>query len=116
MSGKFHVQSPTQNSFVIDGSFAVDGSNVPTDLKGAGYSAAAGGTGEYVLTLADPFVEVISAVGTVQLATAAGKFAEVTAISVANKTITFTLWLAGTGAQALGSTTGNRFNFSLCLR
>jgi len=68
---------------IIAGSFSIAASGgAATKVSGLGYSVAKSNTGVYTITLADKYSSMVSAVATVQAATAVDLVAQVKSIDV----------------------------------
>lgn len=101
---------------VIAGSFAPNNTSAVdnTANRGADFTVARTGTGEFTVTLANNLAlsEVEAMVATAQLSTAADIVAQITAITpaAANRTYVITL-NAGATATDVAAAAGNRVNF-----
>lgn len=72
------VQSLNKEVKLIAGSFSIAASGgAATKVSGLGYTVAKSGTGEYTITLSDRYSALVSAVATVQAATAVDLVAQI---------------------------------------
>jgi hypothetical protein len=73
---------------VISGSFAPDGANAPTTVKGDGFTVAWSATGIHLITVEQPVVDFVSIVPSLQIASADGSTHQVTvgAVSASGRT------------------------------
>ena len=119
MADKNAYPYPSLNtkSMNLSGSFAPNGTGAVdnTQNNGRGFTVARSGVGTFVITLDAKFVRLRSCGLTVQLATPANTFAQLTGETVATtQTITITTLTAGAAAD-IAAAAGNRIHFDLDL-
>lgn len=97
---------------VLPGSYAPNGVNPLSGVKGTGFTAARTGVGKHRITLTDRWPDIQSVTATLQLAADDLKAVRVDAIDVANKTIDLVTYNTSTGAAAdVAANANNRVNF-----
>lgn len=110
------VQALNPEIKLIAGSFSIAASGgAATKLTGLGYTVAKSNTGEYTITLADQYSACISAVATVQAATAVDLVAQIEAVSVSAATPTVVINL-NAGATPTEPSAVTVVNFVLVLQ
>lgn len=99
---------------IIAGSFSIAASGgAATKVTGLGYSVAKSGTGAYTITLEDAYPACISAVATVQAATAVDLVAQVSSVDAPGKSVVVKLLTAATAVEPSAVTV---VNFCLLLQ
>lgn len=115
----YGIQTLGKNRVVLAGSFAPNGSNPisPNSIRGRGFTVAYTSTGLYTITLDDVWAQCDSAIATLQLATAGGKFVNIGSIDLAAKTVQIAAWdISGEAKADIAADPNNRINFVLALR
>jgi hypothetical protein len=97
---------------VIAGSFAPNGSSAvsATSRKGRGWSVARTDVGLFTITFTDKYVDLVSAIATAQLATAADIKAQIGTYTAASKTLVIRLLAVATETE-VAADANNRVNF-----
>lgn len=85
------LTDPGTGAAVVNGSIAAP-ANVPTAVKGLGFTVAWTSAGLWTVTFSDFFAELISIKASYQAVTAVGKVMQVKAISLTAKTAQLVLW------------------------
>jgi DNA-binding MurR/RpiR family transcriptional regulator len=101
---------PIAGSFAPNGASAVDA----TARTGPGWSVARTSAGLFTITLTDKYVNLLSAVATVQLTTGADMVAQVGVVDLAARTIQIRTLVAAV-ATDISAAAGNRINFCFML-
>lgn len=110
------VQALNPEIKIIAGSFSIASSGgAATKVTGLGYTVAKSDTGEYTITLADQYSSCISAVATVQAATAVDLVAQVASTDVGAATPTVVINL-NAGATPTEPSAVTVVNFVLVLQ
>ncbi len=110
------VRALHQDFVLVAGSFAPNGSSAvaASSRKGRGFSVARTDVGEFTLTLSDKYPNLISAVATLQQATAGDQFLQVGEYDEDAKTIVITaIDASGAAAADVAADANNRVNFVL---
>lgn len=108
------VRSRGKGYTVISGSFAPNGASAldSTATYGAGFTVARTSTNLFTITFDEKYYNMISANATLQLATAAGQFAQVGTYTAASKTLTIRVCdSAGLAGTDVAANANNRINF-----
>lgn len=111
--------SLVRDCVVIMGSFAPNGSSAvsASSRKGLGWSVARTSAGVFTITFSDKFADMVSAVATLQKATAADQYVQVGTYTAASKTLVINVWdVSGTAVDDIAADANNRINFVVCFR
>lgn len=102
----------------VAGSFAPASTGAPTTVRGTGFTVARTGVGTFRLTLDRVWPSLVSAVGTLQLATADhDRHVQISAVDLASKTVDLKIMDVTAGASAdVAANADNRVNFLLLLK
>mgnify|MGYP001573909474 CR=1 FL=1 len=101
---------------ILAGSFAPAGTGAPTAKKGRRYTVARSDVGKFTITLLDKYVELLSVVASLQLATAAASVVQVGTYDATAGTIVLQVLTESTGALVaadIAANANNRVNFVL---
>lgn len=93
------IDSLTKGLIKLSGSFAPDGVDAPTDLKGRGFAVTRTNVGTFKLTFTDKYVDLVSAMATLQLATAAARRVQVGSFDQSAKTLYLRVVAHGTAGN-----------------
>lgn len=107
----FPIKSPNKDTVEIVGSFAPDTANPPTTLYGKGFTVARSSQGVYTLTFDRVYPKLISAIATIQLASATARFAQIGTYTAAAGTLVISNLDATGTAQDIAANANNRVNF-----
>lgn len=111
------VSTIGRNRVLIAGSFAPDGVNPPTGIRGAGIeSVVRSAQGRFTVTLRDVWSQVDSAKVTIQLAAAAARSVQVGTIALGARTVILRVVDAAGAEQDVAADANNRINFELVMR
>lgn len=112
------IQALSRGVKVIAGSFAPDGTNPVSAVKGKGFSVARTGVGIFTVTLEDTYVDLLDAQVSLQLNSADDKFMQLGPIDVQSaKTIVLRCWdISGAALTDIAAHAQNRVHFSLNLK
>ena len=107
------VETTRRKVRMVAGSFAPDTANAPTDLRGSDFTVVRTSQGLFTVTFSDLHGELVSAVATMQLASADDRTAQIGSYVAASKTLEIRLGDgAGAGAvQDVAANANNRVNF-----
>jgi hypothetical protein len=120
-SRTFHnAQAVQMGTVVLSGSFAPNGSSAvaATSRKGTGFSVARTAAGKFTITLEDKYAELVCAIASLQLSTAADQTVQFGDCDVVTaKTVKLVVWDASDAAAAdIAANANNRIHFRLVLR
>lgn len=106
------IKALSPGLIVIGGSFAPNGASAvsATSRKGMGWSVARTGTGQFTITFNDKFVDLVSAIATLQLNAAAASVVQVGAWDSSAKTLILTVLTESAGALAAADVAANANN------
>lgn len=99
----------------LTGSFAPAGTGAVTDVKGRGVSVARTGAGAFLVTLRQKYNHLLSAVGSVQLASAADMAVQFGAYDASAGTLVLRTQ-AGATPTDISANANNRVHFTLALQ
>lgn len=111
------LETTRRKQRVVAGSFAPDTANAPTDVRGTDFTVVHTSQGLFTVSFSDGHGQLVSAVATVQLASADDRKAQIGTYTPASATAPATLEIrvqddAGSGAvQDIAANANNRVNF-----
>lgn len=111
------AKSPDREVVLIAGSFAPAGTGAPTAAKGSGFSVARSGVGVFTITLDKIYPDMLSAVCSLQLATAADQYVLGGTYTAASGTFVINVWdVSGAALADISANANNRVNFILAMK
>ena len=95
----------------IEGSFAPDNTDPPTDAKGRGYSVVRDDVGVFIVTFAQVGIDLVYADASLQMETGDGHYAQVGAYDADAKTLVIGLFDDSDAADDLAADANTRIHF-----
>jgi hypothetical protein len=111
----WNVMSRSREVVLICGSFAPAGTGTITGAKGDGWAATRSGVGVFTITFEHNWQDLIAAIGTVQLSTAADMDAQVGDYTAASRTLVLRT-VAGATETDIAADANNRVHFVVAFK
>tara|TARA_R110002126_G_scaffold15876_2_gene64450 strand:- start:1073 stop:1435 length:363 start_codon:yes stop_codon:yes gene_type:complete len=112
---KRSISSAQNKQLIIAGSFAPAGTGAITAVKGSGFSAARTNAGEITITLTEKAVELVAALGSIRVSTAADMDVQFGDYVAASKTLILRTQ-AGATPTDIAADADNVVSFQLVIR
>ena len=109
------VQSLSRETKLIVGSFAPAGAGALTDAKGDGWTAARSGVGTYLVTFTHNWKDMLGAIATLQLASAADSKLQVGTYDATARTLVIRNITTASAAE-IAADANNRVNFAVLFK
>jgi hypothetical protein len=109
------VNSETNRSTIVAGSFAPAGTGSPTSVKGLGFTVSRVSAGLFRVTVATKYVTLVSAVATIQLDAAASLFTQIVDADPATGVIDIRVVDVADTETDVSADPSNRINFIFVL-